>query len=93
MIAYERVLLEEMPALVVVVGDVNSTMACTIAASKIVYPSSPGQPTQSTDRGPSGSRPAFKRPNHARRDQPARHRCIGRLLWTPSADAVENLIG
>ena len=44
MIAYEKVLLKEKPALVVVVGDVNSTMACTIAASKIVYPSLPDRP-------------------------------------------------
>ncbi|MCU0615441.1 MAG: UDP-N-acetyl glucosamine 2-epimerase [Desulfobacterales bacterium] len=41
MIAYEKVLIEEKPEIVVVVGDVNSTMACTIAASKIVYPLPP----------------------------------------------------
>jgi len=35
MIAYETVLLESRPDLVVVVGDVNSTMACTLAAVKI----------------------------------------------------------
>lgn len=39
MAAYERVLLEQMPRLVVVVGDVNSTMACTIAAVKTRYES------------------------------------------------------
>jgi len=38
MIAYEKILMEEQPDLIVVVGDVNSTMACTIAASKITYP-------------------------------------------------------
>lgn len=38
MMAYEKVLLDERPDLVVVVGDVNSTMACTLAASKIFYP-------------------------------------------------------
>ena len=35
MIAYEKVLLETRPAMVVVVGDVNSTVACTLAAVKI----------------------------------------------------------
>jgi len=35
MIAYEKVLLDQRPDLVVVVGDVNSTMAVTIAASKL----------------------------------------------------------
>lgn len=38
MMSYERLLLDEKPGLVVVVGDVNSTMACTLAASKVVYP-------------------------------------------------------
>lgn len=37
MIAYEKVLMETRPDLVVVVGDVNSTMACTLAATKITY--------------------------------------------------------
>jgi UDP-N-acetylglucosamine 2-epimerase (non-hydrolysing) len=37
MISYEKVLMEKRPDLVVVVGDVNSTMACTLAASKVVY--------------------------------------------------------
>jgi UDP-N-acetylglucosamine 2-epimerase (non-hydrolysing) len=38
MTAYEQVLTETRPDVVVVVGDVNSTMACTLAASKVVYP-------------------------------------------------------
>jgi len=37
MMSYEKVLNDQMPDLVVV-GDVNSTMAATIAVSKIVYP-------------------------------------------------------
>ncbi len=35
MIEFEKILLLEKPDLVVVVGDVNSTMACTITASKL----------------------------------------------------------
>lgn len=37
MIAYEKVLLEHQPDLVIVVGDVNSTLACTLAATKVFY--------------------------------------------------------
>lgn len=38
MIAYERTLLETRPDMVIVVGDVNSTLACTLAAVKLRYP-------------------------------------------------------
>lgn len=46
MMSYEKVLLEQRPGLVIVVGDVNSTMACTLAATKIAYPASPTNPPQ-----------------------------------------------
>ena len=35
MIEFEKVLLDEKPDLIIVVGDVNSTMACSIVASKL----------------------------------------------------------
>ena len=35
---FEPVLLEENPAAVVVVGDVNSTVACALVAKKLLYP-------------------------------------------------------
>lgn len=38
MTAFEQVLLERNPDLVVVVGDVNSTLACTITAAKLLIP-------------------------------------------------------
>src|SRR3546814_3346613 len=38
MIAYEKVCQERRPDWVIVVGDVNSTMACTIAAKKLLLP-------------------------------------------------------
>lgn len=37
MMAYEKVLMDTQPDLLIVVGDVNSTMACTIAATKVSY--------------------------------------------------------
>jgi UDP-N-acetylglucosamine 2-epimerase (non-hydrolysing) len=38
MVEFEKVCVSERPDLVVVVGDVNSTMACTIVAAKLVIP-------------------------------------------------------
>src|SRR5881396_3409058 len=38
MVEFEKVCLREKPDLVVVVGDVNSTMACAIVAAKLVIP-------------------------------------------------------
>lgn len=38
MVAFERELIENRPDVVVVVGDVNSTMACAIAAKKLCVP-------------------------------------------------------
>jgi len=40
MIRFERVLLQYQPDAIIVVGDVNSTIACTLVASKIQYPAS-----------------------------------------------------
>jgi len=37
MMAYEKVIQDTKPDLIVVVGDVNSTVACTMAAVKILY--------------------------------------------------------
>jgi UDP-N-acetylglucosamine 2-epimerase (non-hydrolysing) len=38
MVAFEQVLLEMRPDLVIVVGDVNSTLACSVTASKLGIP-------------------------------------------------------
>ncbi len=38
MVAYEKLCLEEKPSAVVVVGDVNSTLACSIVAKKLWIP-------------------------------------------------------
>ena len=37
MMAFEKVLLEEQPNIVVVVGDVNSTLACALTTAKFTY--------------------------------------------------------
>lgn len=49
---FERVLLRERPDVIIVVGDVNSTVACSLVASKIEYPI-----TQSTNRPNQRRRP------------------------------------
>jgi len=95
MTAYEKVLLEQHPDLVIVVGDVNSTMACTLAAAKL--PEDRGQKTD--DR-------KFNRPLVAHLEAGLRSfdrsmpeeinrlvtDALADILWTPSPDGDENLL-
>lgn len=81
MIEYERVLLQQPPDLVVVVGDVNSTVAATLAAVKL------GIRTAHLEAGlRSFDRSMPEEINRVVTDS------IADLLWTPSPDGDENLI-
>ena len=80
MIAYEKVLMQEKPDLVVVVGDVNSTVAATMAAVKL------GIKTAHLEAGlRSFDRTMPEEINRIITDS------IADILWTPSADGDENL--
>lgn len=80
MVAYEELCQRERPDNVVVVGDVNSSMACTIAAKKLLLPVSHLEAgLRSFDR----TMP--EEINRLLTD------AIADLLWTPSPDADENL--
>ncbi len=95
MIAYEKVVMEQKPDMVVVVGDVNSTIACTLAATKVVY-----------DQEKSDEAPGLNRPVVAHLEAGLRSfdrtmpEEVNRLatdvladyLWTPSPDGDENLL-
>ncbi len=80
MIAFERLALREKPDLTVVVGDVNSTMACTLAAAKI------GVKVAHLEAGlRSFDRTMPEEINRIVTDS------LADILWTPSSDADENL--
>jgi UDP-N-acetylglucosamine 2-epimerase (non-hydrolysing) len=80
MIAYEKVLAEQEPDLVVVVGDVNSTMAATLAAVKL------GIKVAHLEAGlRSLDRTMPEEINRLVTD------ALADILWTPSPDADENL--
>ena len=80
MIAYEKVLFDTRPDLVVVVGDVNSTVAATLAAVKL------GIRTAHLEAGlRSGDRTMPEEINRVVTD------AIADYLWTPSKDGNENL--
>jgi UDP-N-acetylglucosamine 2-epimerase (non-hydrolysing) len=81
MIAYEAECLRAHPDWVVVVGDVNSTVACTLAAKKL------GIKVAHLEAGlRSGDRSMPEELNRLATD------ALADLLWTPSADADENLL-
>jgi UDP-N-acetylglucosamine 2-epimerase (non-hydrolysing) len=80
MLAYEPVAVAERPAWTVVVGDVNSTAACTMVAAKL------GIPVAHLEAGlRSFDRTMPEELNRLVTD------ALADLLWTPSPDADENL--
>lgn len=95
---FEHVLMKEQPDVVIVVGDVNSTMACALVASKIVYPNnslthshisrSLGRPLIAhVEAGlRSFDRTMPEEINRLVTD------ALSDLLFTPSGDADENLL-
>jgi UDP-N-acetylglucosamine 2-epimerase (non-hydrolysing) len=81
MIAYENLMLENRPDLVVVVGDVNSTIAATLAAVKL------GVKTAHLEAGlRSFDRTMPEEINRIVTDS------IADILWTPSPDGDANLL-
>jgi UDP-N-acetylglucosamine 2-epimerase (non-hydrolysing) len=80
MVGYERLAADERPDWVIVVGDVNSTAACAMVAAKLWIP------VIHLEAGlRSGDRRMPEEINRLVTD------AICDVLWTPSADANENL--
>jgi UDP-N-acetylglucosamine 2-epimerase (non-hydrolysing) len=80
MVAYEKLCLTDRPDWTVVVGDVNSTMAATLAATKLSIP------VAHLEAGlRSFDRTMPEEINRLVTD------ALADLLWTPSADADDNL--
>ncbi|MEE9184325.1 MAG: UDP-N-acetylglucosamine 2-epimerase (non-hydrolyzing), partial [Acidimicrobiia bacterium] len=80
MVAYERICLERRPDWTIVVGDVNSTLACALVAAKLCIP------LAHLEAGlRSGDRSMPEEINRVVTD------AVADLLWTPSPDADENL--
>ncbi|MEZ5498975.1 MAG: UDP-N-acetylglucosamine 2-epimerase (non-hydrolyzing) [Steroidobacteraceae bacterium] len=80
MIAYEKVAIAEKPDWIVVVGDVNSTVACAMVGAKLWIPVAHLEAgLRSRDR---------RMPEEINRLMTD---AIADLLWTPSADGDENL--
>jgi UDP-N-acetylglucosamine 2-epimerase (non-hydrolysing) len=81
MVAFEQVCIEERPNLVLVVGDVNSTMACAITAKKLYIPVAH---VEAGLRSRDWTMP--EEINRVMTDT------ISDLLFTPSRDADKNLL-
>ena len=80
MLAYERSCVADRPDLIVVVGDVNSTLACALVGAKLHIP------VAHLEAGlRSGDREMPEEINRLVTD------AVADILWTPSPDADENL--
>ncbi len=78
---YEALLLEKRPTATIVIGDINSTVACALAAAKI------GVPVVHLEAGlRSNDRGMPEELNRIVTDH------LADLLWTPSPDGDENLL-
>jgi len=78
---YEALLLEKRPTATIVIGDINSTVACALAASKI------GVPVVHLEAGlRSKDRTMPEELNRIVTDH------LADLLWTPSPDGDDNLL-
>jgi UDP-N-acetylglucosamine 2-epimerase (non-hydrolysing) len=99
--AYEKILIEHRPTMVIVVGIVDSTMAASIAAAKVVYPNNnlatqPNQLKSFNHRLPliahlesglrSFDRSILEEINRLVAD------VLADILWVPSVDTAENLV-
>ena len=82
MIAYEKILMETPPDATIVVGDVNSTVACTLAAKKLCLTVAH---LEAGLRSRDWTMP--EEINRIVTDS------ISDILWTPSPDGDENLLG
>ncbi len=81
MLAYEKVCLAERPDWTIVVGDVNSTLACSLVAAKLLIP------IAHLEAGlRSGDRTMAEEINRIVTDR------LADLLWTPSPDGDDNLL-
>jgi UDP-N-acetylglucosamine 2-epimerase (non-hydrolysing) len=94
MVEYEKLVMSVQPDMVVVVGDVNSTLACTLATIKVVYDHT--QPKHLDLNRPviahleAGLR-SFDRSMPEEVNRIATD-VLADVLWTPSDDGDENLL-
>jgi len=106
MMSYEKVLVESKPDLIVVVGDVNSTVACTLAAVKLpAHSSELIAHSKTINQTNLNTTYELGRPLVAHLEAGLRSfdrtmpeeinrlvtDALADILWTPSADADENL--
>jgi len=94
MMAYEKIVQEKQPDMVVVVGDVNSTIACTLAATKVTYEMGGQDDPTNIKRAivahlEAGLR-SFDRSMPEEVNRLATD-VLADILWTPSPDGDEHL--
>lgn len=95
MMAYEKIVIEQQPDMIVVAGDVNSTIACALAAAKILYDSLPNRINNNVDRPVIAHLEAGLRSQDRTMPEEINRittDVLADLLWTPSEDGDAHLL-
>jgi UDP-N-acetylglucosamine 2-epimerase (non-hydrolysing) len=94
MIEYEKLVMEMQPDMVIVVGDVNSTLACTLAVTKVTFDNTPSNLLNLNRPVIAHLEAGLRSFDRSMPEEVNRLATdvLSDILWTPSIDGNDNLL-